>query len=179
MKLVHAPDYSIRVITPSTSDTEPVCEVIVAGAATSIVLEGAVLEAALTWKEYLLLFLTNDVPFEDTLNIYLLDAHLNVTDYARMYYIYSTGIFSHLDLTEDDTVRFEFLGEMTWTLKLFSEKKFAVPVVSAPSGVHRPLTFFQRFQLSAHPKLKRSSPQDDQVVDSHRAASIRATSHHK
>ncbi|WP_373991259.1 hypothetical protein [Duganella sp. BuS-21] len=175
MKLVHAPGYSIRVITPSTSDTEPVCEVTVAGAATSTVLDGAVLEAALTWKEYVLLFLTNDVPFEDTLNIYLLDRHLNVADYARMYFMYSTGIFSHLDLTEDDTVRFEFLGEMTWTLKLFPEKKFAIPIVSAPLGVHRPHTFFQRFQLSAHPAPKQSNQPGNQALPSRRAGRIRVT----
>lgn len=63
------------------------------------------------------MFITDDVPFEEGLNIYLLDQQLNVADYARMYFGYSTGIFSDLDLTEDDTVRFRFLGEKIWTLK--------------------------------------------------------------
>lgn len=175
MKLVHAPDYSIRVITESTSDAEPMCEVIIAGAATGKVLQGAVFEAALRWNEYTLLFLTNDVPFEDTLNIYLLDQHLNIADYARMYFIYSTGIFSDLDLTEADTVRFRFLGEMTWKLKLFPEKRFAIPIFSAPLGVHRPFAFSQRFQLSAHPSPKHSKPQDNQTIPSRRATRMRVT----
>lgn len=160
MKLLHAPNYSIRTITPSTSDAEPTCEVIVAGTATGRVLQGAVFEAALKWNEYTLLFLTDDVPFEDTLNIYLLDQHLNVEDYARMYFMYSTGIFSDLDLTENDTVRFRFLGEKVWTVRLFAEKKFVIPIVSDPLGVHRPFKFFRRFQLSGLPLPKLQESQD-------------------
>lgn len=69
-------------------------------------------EAALRWNDYVLLFLTDDVPFEETLNIYLLDKDLNVIDLARMYFMYATGIFSDLDLSEPDTVRFRFFEGM-------------------------------------------------------------------
>ncbi|MHA4870441.1 hypothetical protein ACXZ1M_22375 [Duganella sp. PWIR1] len=154
MKLVHAPDYSIRVITASTSEIEPVCEVVVAGIATGKFLEGAVFEAALRWNGFVLLFLTNDVPFEETLNIYLLDQHLNVADYARMYFMYSTGIFSDLDLAEDDAVWFKFFGETTWKLKLFPKKGLVIPIFSVPLGAHRPFTFFQRFKLSKHAQAR-------------------------
>ena len=149
MKLIRAEDYSVRIIRASTSDEVPLCEVMIAGAATGKILQGAVFEAALKWHDYTLLFLTDDVPFEEGLSIYLLDQHLNVADYARMYFIYSTGVFSQLDLSEDDVVRFHFLGEMVWTLKLYAEKRFVLPIVSTPLGVHRPLTFFRRFELSA------------------------------
>lgn len=148
MKLIHAPGYSIRVITSSTSDEVPLCEVIVAGKGTGKILQGAVFEAALKWNDYVLLFVTNDVFFEDTLNIYLLDQALNVVDYARMYYIYATGIFSDVDLDEIDTVQFTFLGDLRWVLRLFPEKKFFIPIFSDAFGVHRPLTFYRKFQLS-------------------------------
>jgi hypothetical protein len=151
MKLLHAPDYSIRVVTPPTPDAAPMSEIVVAGVPTGIIVAGAVFEAALRWKEYVLLFLTDDVPFEDTLNIYLLDANLNGVDSARMYSIYSTGVFSDLDLTQPDTVRFRFFGGIVWTLKLYPEKKFALPVVSNPRGVHRPFTFFHIFRIFGHP----------------------------
>lgn len=151
MKLFHAPDYSIRVVTPSTSDTVPTSEIVVAGVPTGKVLDGAVFEAALRWNKYVLLFLTDDVPFEDGLNIYLLDENLNVVDSARMLFIYSTGIFSDLDLTQPDTVRFRFFGGIIWTLKLFPEKKFALPVISDPLGVSRPFTFFRKFHISGRP----------------------------
>lgn len=155
MKLTHVPDYSIRVVTPSTSDTIPKSEILIAGVPTGKIVDGAVFEAALRWHEYTLLFLTDDVPFEDSLNIYLLDAALNVVDWARMYFMYSTGIFSNLDLTQADTVRFCFFGERTWALKLFPEKRFALPRISDPIGVSRPLKFFRMFQLdgSPHPQI--------------------------
>lgn len=149
MNPLHTSDYSIRVVTASTSDDVPQCEVVVAGTGTGKILQGAVFEAALKWNDYILLFVTNDVPFEDTLNIYLLDSQMNVEDYARLYYIYATGIFSALDVSEPDTVRFNFLGEQRWVLKLFDQKKFFVPVLSDTFGVHRPLTFFRKFHLSA------------------------------
>lgn len=112
---------------------------------------------ALRWNGYVLLFLTDDVPFEDTLNIYLLDANLNIVDLARMFFIYATGIFSDLDLTQPDTVRFCFFGGTVWTLKLSPEKKFTLPVISDPTGVHRPFSFFRMFQLHGRP-LSETSP---------------------
>ncbi|MYM41079.1 hypothetical protein [Duganella qianjiadongensis] len=154
MKLVHAPDFSIRRVVESSSETVPISEVIIAGAATGKLLEGAVFEAALRWNDYVLIFLTNDVPFEDSLNIYLLDRHLNVVDYALMYAAYSTGIFSRLDLSEANTARFHFLGESTWTLRLFSRKQFFLPILGSPLGVHRPFTFFHCFQISTQPCAK-------------------------
>lgn len=158
MKLQHAPHYSIHVIRESSSDQVPLCEVIIAGKSTGKIVQGAVFEAALTWNEYLLLFLTDDVPYEDGLNIYLLDQHLHVADYAQMYFMYSTGIFSDLDLSEDDIVRFRFLGESAWTLKLFPLKRFVMPVVSATLGVHRPWALYRRFQLSAEATPKQGKP---------------------
>lgn len=151
MKLLHASDYEVRTIRESTSDVVPLCEVMVGGQPTGKILQGAVFKAALKWREYILLFITDDVPFEEGLNIYLLDQQLNVADYARMYFGYSTGIFSDLDLTEDDIVRFRFLGEKIWTLRLFVRKQFVPPIISASLGVHRPWTFSRKFQLSSYP----------------------------
>jgi hypothetical protein len=147
MKLLHAPECTIRVIRESTSDDVPLCEVMIDGAPTGTLIQGAVLAAALRWQEFVLLFVTDDVPFEEGLNIYLLDQQLNVADYARMYFMYSTGVFSDLDLTEDDTVRFHFLGDKVWTLRLFARKKLALPIISAVLGVHRPWRFTRRFRL--------------------------------
>jgi hypothetical protein len=80
------------------------------------------------------------------LNIYLLDAKLNVVDRASMFFIYATGIFSDGDLTQPDTVRFRFFGGIVSILKLFPEKKFALPFISDPRGVHRPFKFHRRFK---------------------------------
>lgn len=147
MKLLPAPDYAIRAVTPSTPDSAPTSEIVVRGVPSGKLIGGAVLEAALKWNEHVLLFLTDDVPFEETLSIYLLDADLGVVDSARMYFLYSTGIFSDLDMTQPDTVRFCFLGGIVWTLKLYPEKTFSLPIISDPRGVSRPFGFFRMFQI--------------------------------
>jgi len=152
MKLIHAPDHAIRLVTPPKSDTVPLSELVIADQRTGKILGGAVFEAALAWNDVVLLFLTDDIKFEDTLNIYLLDKDLNIADSARLYFAYSTGIFSHLDLTQPDTVRFRFFDGLVWTLTLHAEKKFTTPFIPAPAGVHRPFTFFRRFALSSRPR---------------------------
>lgn len=72
-------------------------------------------------------------------------------DYALMYAAYSTGIFSNLDLSEANTVRFHFLGENAWTLRVFSKKQFVIPMLGSALGVHRPFAFFRWLQISAQP----------------------------
>lgn len=147
MKLHVAHNISIHLVTPSTSEVLPTSEIYIAGVATGKILEGAALEAALTWRDSILLFLTNDVPFEETLNIYLLDENLKLLDLARMYYIYATGVFSALDLTQEDTVRFSFYSGKVWTLRLLPKQIFALPIINDPAGVHRPFRLFRRFLL--------------------------------
>ena len=151
MKLIPAPEYSIRVITPPTPELTPQSEIMVAGVPTGRVIAGAILRAALSWEEFVLLFLTDDVPFEDALRMYLLDRDLAVVDSARMGAMYSTGIFSNLDITEPDTVRFQFFQGVVWTLRLLSEEEFAIPMISEPTGVSRPFKFFRRIRLTAEP----------------------------
>jgi hypothetical protein len=151
MKLLPAPEYAIRVIVPSTSETAPESEIMIDAVPAGKIIGGAVLEAALKWNDYVLLFLTDDVPFEEGLNIYLLDAKLNVLDSAQIGWMYSTGIFSNLDLTASNIVRFRFFAEQVWTLKLLPEKEFALPIISDPLAVSRPFKFFRMFQLHSSP----------------------------
>jgi hypothetical protein len=162
MKLVRAPEYLLRSVTPPTSVSVPTSEIMIAGEPTGKIVEGAVLEAALKWREYLLLFLTDNIPFEDALSIYLLDANLNIVDSARMYHMYSTGTLSDLDLSLDDTVRFGFFGGITWRLKLLPKKTFALPVISDPTGVHRSFTFWRMFQIDGRPMPDTSPAQINQ-----------------
>ena len=56
MKLLNVPDYSIRTVIPSSSDVAPTSEIIAGGLPTGQIVDGAILEAALKWKEYVLLF---------------------------------------------------------------------------------------------------------------------------
>lgn len=152
MKLIPAPEYSVRLITPPTPEVTPQSEITVAGVPTGKVIAGAILRSALRWGEFVLLFLTDDVPFEDTLRMYLLDQDLTVVDSARMGVMYSTGIFSELDLTEPDTVRFQFFDGVLWTLTLLSKEEFAIPIISEHTSVSRPFKFFRRIRLAGKPR---------------------------
>lgn len=95
--------------------------------------------------------------------MYLLDQDLTVVDSARMGAMYSTGIFSALDLTEPDTVRFQFFDGVLWTLTLLSEEEFAIPIISEPTSVSRPFKFFRRIRLAGKPLPKTSEVQCENV----------------
>lgn len=80
MKLLRAPEYQVRLL-PALSSTEtPQSEILHAGQATGKVVDGAVLEVMLRWNDHLLLFLTGDTPFEESLHIHLLNTNLDVID---------------------------------------------------------------------------------------------------
>jgi hypothetical protein len=151
MKLIFAPEYSTRLITPPTAEVVPQSEIVLHGTPTGKIIEGAILKAALRWGEYVLLFLTDDVPFEESLSMYLLDGNLTIVDSARLIAMYSTGIFSDMDLTEPDTVRFQFFEGVVWTLTLLHNEEFAIPIICEPKSVSRPFKFFRRIRLARKP----------------------------
>ncbi|WP_156368566.1 hypothetical protein [Duganella sp. Leaf61] len=151
MNLTSADHYALRTITPSTSEQVPSSELMISGKPTGKVLDGAVLEAALAWGDLLLLFITDDVPYEEGLRIVLLDRDLNTLDSALIVAMYSTGVFSDLDLTAADTVRFRFFGGLVYTLTLLPQASFAFPFFSDPSAVWRPFKWTRRFRIDANP----------------------------
>ncbi|HEX8405124.1 MAG TPA: hypothetical protein VF670_10935 [Duganella sp.] len=150
MKPLSTQDLSIR--PRQTSDDElPRGEVVLYGEPTGRIIEGAVLEAAVCWKGLFLIFLTDDIPHEDTLRIYLLGPRLDMVDAARLGAMYATGAFERLEVIAPNLVRFEFFGDTTWTLELLDDQAFAVPMVSDPKGVTRPFKLSCRFKLYGEP----------------------------
>jgi hypothetical protein len=130
----------------------PTSEVLVNGTSTDKLISGAVLEAAVQWENCYLLFMTDDVPFEEMLSIHLLDDQLNILDSALIGSPYSSGSFSSLELSEPNTVRFHFIGDTTWSLELLSRPGFRVPFISEPPGVKRPLGFSRHFIVRGNPR---------------------------
>ena len=124
---------------------------LVNGAPSATALSGVVLETALWWEDHLLLFLTDDIPFEEGLHIYLLDERLQIVDQVHMVGAYTTGVFTAVDLTKEDTVRFRFFGGIVWTLTLLEQDEFAWPFFSDPRGVWRPLKWTRRFRIDGKP----------------------------
>jgi hypothetical protein len=147
VRLLSTTEFTARLASPYTDTELATSELLLDDKPTGLIVTGAVLEAALEWQGCRIAFFTDDIPFEEALNIYLLDQDLNVIDLARMCYMYATGVFSDLDLSEPDTVRFRFFGQTIYALRLFPKKAFALPFFSDPTGVHRPFRFFRMFHL--------------------------------
>lgn len=128
-------------------DELPCSEIVLYGIRSGQVVDGAILEAALSWKDCFLVFLTDDIPGEDTLRIYFLDADLRVIDSARLGAMYATGAFRGLQLVGPDEVSFRYFDEVQWVLRVLEQPAFALPMVPDPPGVWRPVRFFRRFDV--------------------------------
>lgn len=66
-------ELTTRLEEEGSDEKEPTSEVLVDGRATGRFVPGAVLEAAIQWENYYLLFMTGDVPYEEMLRVVLLD----------------------------------------------------------------------------------------------------------
>lgn len=151
MKLLSPAEFSLRVRSPYSDRTLARSEVLISGTPTGKVVTGEILEAAIEWNGFFLAFLTDDIPQEDTLRIYLFDSRLNVRDSATLGAMYSTGSFTGLELLPPNRVQFRFIGDTTWTLELLPRDTLAWPFFSDPTGVKRPLKLLRRFRLCGEP----------------------------
>jgi len=133
-------------------DEPPRSFIVVQGENTFKQVPGAVLEAAVQWAEFYLLFTTDDVPFEEMLGIYLLDESFNLLDSARLGAPYSTGSFSSLRLREPNEVDFLFIGDTTWTVELLSRPVARIPFIGEPRGGWRSFGFRRHFAVHGDPK---------------------------
>lgn len=146
-----ADEISLRRLPQQREDQEPEAEILLSGRATGTTLNGAVLEAAVQWQGYYLLFITDDVPYEEALRIVLLDADLQPLDAALIGGMYTTGHFSGMCLRPPDEIGFRFIGDTDWTVRLLSAPAFRWPFVSEPRGVSRRFGFSRRFVVDGHP----------------------------
>lgn len=135
-----------------TGDPEQLqSRVFVNGEATTTLVAGAYLEACVEWHDSYLLFLTDNIPHEDMLNIHLLNKKFDLLDSAVLGTMYSTGSFSDLQITGENTLTFRFIGGIDWTLELLTEPRFALPLFSDPKGVSRRFKFKHYFDIKGNP----------------------------
>ncbi len=139
-------EFALKLISPPNGNA-PVSEILVNCHPTGVTLSGAILEAALGDSEHYLVFVTDDVPFEDTLRIYLLSRELEILDSATFAAAYSNGIFDQLENLGESTVCIIFFGTAKYLLRILREPGFAIPLWSDPPGVWRPFTLRRRFTL--------------------------------
>lgn len=130
----------------------PASEILFNGVPTNKLVPGVILEGAVQWNSFHLMFMTDDTPFEEILRVLFLDERWNVVDSACIGGPYSTGSFSSLDLSEMNTVRFRFIGDTMWSVELLPRPSFRMPFLSEPFGVWRPLGFSRHFIVRGKPR---------------------------
>ncbi|HOB47512.1 MAG TPA: hypothetical protein PKM60_15130 [Zoogloea sp.] len=145
-----ATEITVRRCEAQQDDDIPQCELLVAGAVTGCRLSGAILEAAVEVAGKYLLFMTDDVPFEETLTLHLLDGQFRLLDSASVGRAYATGVFSLVELREPDELVFRFIGETPWAVKLLDGPALRVPLCAEAPGVTRPFGFTRHF-IVRHP----------------------------
>jgi len=150
MRRLSQSDVSLRLEIPWSERTLAHSRIIADGRDTGRIVAGEILEAAVAWGHYHLLFITDNTPFEEHLRIFLLDARWKVVDCATLGAIYSTGVFSDLELAPPNSLHFRFFGGVTWTLELLDHDVMSLPF-SDPKGVSRPFGFRKRFRIHGHP----------------------------
>jgi hypothetical protein len=112
-------------------------------------LEAAALLGEEDPKAGYLLFLTNDVPFEDALSITLLDTSLKVLDRARLGGIYSTGAWRNPVIEGPGRIAFDFIDEKRWRVNVLANPAPRLTLAWEPRGTRRPFGLTRHFVLSA------------------------------
>jgi len=126
-------------------------DVVLHGRNTGIIVPGQILEAAVQVNEQrYLLFLTDDVIFEESLTIALIDIRDGVKEIVRLGNEYSSGSFENLTVT-GDSVSFSFISDYIWTLKALETPRLPLPFFQDPQGVKRMSGLKKYIMISAAP----------------------------
>jgi len=154
MKVLDQDDVSIKLIAAANEIQSPKSQITVNGTKINALIDGVYLESCIKCKEYYLAFTTDDCPFEESLNIYLLSQENKILDNATVFWPYGTGSFELLKVADPNLVFFKFFDDKTWQVEIYQNKRFAFPYISEPGGVWRKLRLTRYFEISEVSSLK-------------------------
>ncbi|HRH77791.1 MAG TPA: hypothetical protein PK129_10625 [Cellvibrionaceae bacterium] len=147
MRLLARHELSIRLLWAADDQQLATSQLVLGGQELAVAVTGAVLEACIEVGDNYLLFLTDDISSEDSLNIYHFDSHFTLHESLSIGAAYCTGAFVLGELIAPAQVVFHFLGEGAWHLTLLPEPSTHVPFFSDPAGVRRPFCLRTRMKL--------------------------------
>ena len=127
----------------------PHCEICIAGRPTGLHVPGKVFEAAVEVGGRYLVFVSEGVTMEELLSIHLVSPDGQLLDTAGVGLISALGIFARLKLEPPHAVRFQFLGDGTWSVDVHSRPRWAWPLWREAPGVRRPWSFRRMFRVRA------------------------------
>lgn len=142
---------SIHPLGDADGDEPAKSRLVIDGKVCGTLVAGSCFEAAVEGKGFYLLFLTNGNPFEDFLNIHMLDQQGALVDSCALGAPYSTGTFSALKILGEALISFRFIGDTVWQLEVFPRWRWRLPLVSEHFGVWRRHLLKFHFQLRGNP----------------------------
>ncbi|WP_105631743.1 hypothetical protein [Cronobacter dublinensis] len=141
---------SLIKVQEATEISQARSEVLINGNITGIIVPGEILKASVQVNEQLyVLFLTDDVIFEESLTIALIDFRESIKEIVYVGNEYTTGSFEALSITADK-INFRFIGDYLWTVTVSDTPRLRVPFLSDPRGVKRDTTFKKYMDISTH-----------------------------
>jgi hypothetical protein len=117
------------------------------GGYTGTIVPGVDLEAELEHGGEHLLFLTHDIPYEEQLEILLIDRADKLVDRVWLGGAYTTGNFRDLIALPGPAAEFDFFGEVRWRVTIFDRPRLSIPFLGHPVGVHREFGFNRRLAV--------------------------------
>lgn len=122
------------------------------GVATSTRIPGTILEAAVRCEPGYLLFVTADTLHDELLDIHLVDDRGRHLDRAFVGGPYASGHFERLRLDPPRTVRFRFVDDADWSVRVLPRPSFALPFVSGANGAWRGGRWTRHFVIDRDPR---------------------------
>jgi|SRR5690625_3622325 len=148
-------DIEVRLIACDEKQGAVQSEVWRSGYQFKALISGSVLETAIQLDDgRYLLFLTDDIPYEDFLSINLLSHAGNLLDHASIGYPYSTGRFSLVRMEPPNKVHFSFIDNAEWMIEILPKSVLRLPLVCEPKGVWRGMRMRRHFIVQGKPQPK-------------------------
>lgn len=140
---------SLMKVREATDLSQAHSELLLNGNITGIIVHGEILEASVQINnQRYVLFLTDDVIFEESLTIALIDLCEGFKEIVSVGNEYSTGNFEALSITAD-RINFRFMGDYLWTVTVSDTPRLRLPFFSDPRGVKRDAAFKKYMDISA------------------------------
>lgn len=134
---------------------ETQCEIFLEDKNTGIIVFGKELEAAVRVSDKrFLLFTTDDIVYEESLNIFYIDTESGIIERLSLGGHYVTGTVENLNVNEN-SVSFSFIGDTTWTVHVLPTPSLRLPFTDPP-GVSRPMGLRKYIAITATPAPARA-----------------------
>lgn len=144
---------------PAKGGAAPRAKLVLRGLETRFDVPGAVLEAAFQVGDETLLFLTDDVPFEEGLNICLVDREGRLLDCVALAVAGATGSLHYVNRLGKRLFAFSFFADKPMQIVVSDGPRIAFPQIGLRSGIHR--SFSLKGRLSVARYSGATAKQDD------------------